>query len=114
MGTSNFPLRRSAMTSTRRIARHQPPRAPRARATGAGGVRVRACAAAALGLCSGLALGAAILVGAPAVGGGSRADAARPGESDSASDRGAVPVASVIEPRRHAQSANMDPETASP
>lgn len=57
------------MTAARRIARHPPPRAGHARCTGARRANDRALAAATLGVVAGLALGLAILVDAPAVGG---------------------------------------------
>ena len=83
------------MTPARPIARHPPPRTgfARARSVSAWPARVRAPAAAMLGIAGGLVIGLAILVEAPSVGGGSPAGSA-------ASTLAAPPesVASVIAP----------------
>jgi hypothetical protein len=83
------------MTTARRIARHRPLPAGRSHAAGTQG----ALGTAMLGAVTGLVFGAAILVGAPVVGGASSTDGARLDGPASLSPAGLpVPVAAVIVP----------------
>jgi hypothetical protein len=87
------------MTAARRIAQHRPPRAHPVRVAEVRRARRRAPGAAMLGAVAGLALGAAILIGAPGAGAGSRTGGARFDRPAAPSPGWApVSVASVIAP----------------